>query len=66
MGIKCAFTAEPYSFFEVRRKADRLGVSVSSIIRMAVVEYLEKHPKDKEDEERKLYEPVTVTYCDDD
>lgn len=66
MGYKIAFTPEPYSFFEIRRKADRLGVSVSSIMRMAMVEYLEKHPKDKEDGERKLYEPVTEIYCDDD
>jgi hypothetical protein len=66
MGYKIAFAPEPCSFFEIRRNADRLGVSVSSIMRMAVMEYLERHPKDKEDEEKKLFKPVTLIYCDDD
>lgn len=40
---------------EVNNKAVRLGVSVSTIMRMAINDYMEHHPKELEQEEKQLY-----------
>ena len=47
---------EAHLVSDVKWKARRLGVNHSQIINQAVKEYLERHPRDQEDAERRLYE----------
>lgn len=56
MGWTCSFYADGINFHLIRQKADRIGVSVSKIVNRAVTEYLKNHPRDQEEEERKLYD----------
>lgn len=42
-------------YYELNRKAVRLGVSTSAIVRTAVREYLERNPRENEREELTKY-----------
>lgn len=42
-------------YYELYNKAVRLGTSTSAIVRNAIVEYLERNPKENEREELKKY-----------
>ena len=55
MQYRLGFDAGYYLYHAIRRKADRAGLSVSQILRMALSEYLERNPKENEQEERKKY-----------
>lgn len=55
MAWTCSFIVDGTQFAAIRRKADKFGVSVSRVLRMAVIEYLENNPKGNEDEEIKKY-----------
>ena len=55
MRYKLGFDSGYQLFREVNQKADRLGVYVSEILRVALTEYLERNPKDNEQEELKKY-----------
>ena len=42
-------------FRDITQKAERLNTTKSEIMRVALMEYLEHHPRENEAEERKLY-----------
>ena len=56
MGWKCSFTLDGLVYHPLRQKAERLGVPVSKVFAMAAIEYLDRHPREQEEDERKLYE----------
>ena len=61
MSYTCAACVDGYLFVSLRSKADRLGVSQSKLINMAIIEYMQNHPQEKEDEERGRFETLKCT-----
>lgn len=52
---KCTFCLDGILYHAFRRKAERLGIPMTRVATMAIAEYLERHPKENEAEEKSLY-----------
>lgn len=61
MSYICSTYVDGYLFISLRSKADRLGVSQSKLINMAIIEYMQNHPQEKEDEERDRFDMLKRT-----
>lgn len=52
----CPMYIDAHIVSEAKWKARRLNVTLSAVVNQATVEYLDRHPRDQEEEEKKLYE----------
>lgn len=55
MRYKLSVGLDYYFYRAICGKADRMGLSIAQILHMALSEYLERNPKENEQEERKKY-----------